>query len=331
MKHCNTKTEIYNRKQNKGVKIGHLNIRSLLKKIDEIKILIHQNSFDILAISETWLSDKIPNELVNIPGFNVYRKDRPSHGGGVLIYIKETLRHTYCPDLTNFNNTEVVWVRIDNKSSPSFYVSCVYNPKADDENYYQCMLNNFENVLAKNKEIVILGDLNINYIFDENLCENQAHFIETLLCCKQLIVEPTRVTQSSQSVIDHIYTTMPHNHLDHGILKYTLSDHYFLFTTLKCRRQASPPKRIHKKDYNGININDFIRDLMDIGLYSGVIDAKSTSDAWRDWSNAFNTVVSKHVKIKEIRVKDRSNPWMTNEILAFIYKRDYTHRMAWPH
>ena len=46
------------------------------------------NSFDILAISETWLSDKIPNELVNIPGFNVYRKDRPSHGGGVLIYIK---------------------------------------------------------------------------------------------------------------------------------------------------------------------------------------------------------------------------------------------------
>ena len=100
----------------------------------------------------------------------------------------------------------MVWVRIDNKSSPSFYVSCVYNPKADDENHYQCMLNNFENVLAKNKKIVILGDLNSNYILDENLCVNQAHFIETLLCCKQLIVEPTRVTQSSQSVIDHIYT-----------------------------------------------------------------------------------------------------------------------------
>ena len=59
----------------------------------------------------------------------------------------------------------MVWVRIDNKSSPSFHVLCVYNPKADDDNYYQCMLNNFENVLTKNKEIVILGDLNINYIF----------------------------------------------------------------------------------------------------------------------------------------------------------------------
>ena len=58
-------------------------------------------------------------------------RDRPSHGGGVLIYIMETLPHTYCPDLTNFNNTEVVWVRIDNKSSLSFYVSCVYNLKEE--------------------------------------------------------------------------------------------------------------------------------------------------------------------------------------------------------
>ena len=53
--------------------------------------------------------------------------------------------------------------------------------------------------------------------------------------------------------------------------------------------------------------NDFISGLIDIGLYSAVIDAKTTSDAWGDWSNALNTVVNKHVKIKEIRVKERAN------------------------
>ena len=73
----------------------------------------------------------------------------------------------------------------------------------------------FKNVLSKTKEIVILGDLKINYILDKILSENQAHFIETPLCCKQLVVQPTRVTQSSQSVIDHIYTTMPQNHFDY--------------------------------------------------------------------------------------------------------------------
>ena len=57
---------------------------------------------------------------------------------------------------------------------------------------------------------------------------------------------------------------------------------------------------------------------MDIGLYNAVIDAKTTSDAWRDWSHAFITVVNKHVKIKEIRVEERSNPWMT------IHQRNFS-------
>ena len=55
-----------------------------------------------------------------------------------------------------------------------------------------------------------------------------------------------------------------------------------------------------------MNINDCISDLMYI--YSVVIDAKTTFDAWRDWSNAFNTVGNKHVNIKEISINERSNP-----------------------
>ena len=42
-------------------------------------------------------------------------------------------------------------------------------------------VNNFENVLLKNKKIVILCDLNSNYILEESLNENQANFIEWLL------------------------------------------------------------------------------------------------------------------------------------------------------
>ena len=63
----------------------------------------------------------------------------------------------------------MVWAGIDNTFAPSFYESCVYNPKVDDEKSCQCMLNNFENVLSKKKEIVILGNFNINYILKENL------------------------------------------------------------------------------------------------------------------------------------------------------------------
>ena len=35
-------------------------------------------------------------------------------------------------------------------------------------------------------------------------------------------------------------------------------------------------KNIHKKAYNEMNINDFVSILMDIGLYSAMINAKTT-------------------------------------------------------
>ena len=66
------------------------------------------------------------------------------------------------------------------------------------------MLSNFENVLKEYKEIVRVGDLNINYDLDEKKYNNQAHHIEMLLNCSQLILEPTCVTLNTSSIIDHI-------------------------------------------------------------------------------------------------------------------------------
>ena len=96
------------RRTTKGLKIGHLNIRSLPNKIAEVRIIMNEHHFDILAISETWLSDDIPSETVHISGYHLYRNDCRSHGGGVLLYIKDTIQHTYCPELHQSSDTEIV-------------------------------------------------------------------------------------------------------------------------------------------------------------------------------------------------------------------------------
>ena len=71
---------------------------------------------------------------------------------------------------------------------------------------------------------------------------------------------------------------LPQN-LDYGILKYTISGHYLLFTTLKFKRQTSSPKIFSKKDYNGMNLNNFVNDLSDIELYSAFFTATITAAA----------------------------------------------------
>ena len=76
-------------KNAKGLNIVQLNCRSILNKIEELR---HQfNGVDILACSETWLNDSIPNYMVEIREMDLFRWDRQngflngvskSRGGG---------------------------------------------------------------------------------------------------------------------------------------------------------------------------------------------------------------------------------------------------------
>lgn len=72
----------------KGFKIGHLNIASLFKHIEELRIFMQDQTFDILSINETRLvHNTIHSDEVKITVYDFIRKDRNRNGGGVAIYV----------------------------------------------------------------------------------------------------------------------------------------------------------------------------------------------------------------------------------------------------
>ena len=65
-----------------GFVLCSLNIRHILPKIDEFKYLLSQNeSLQIVGVSETFLDGSISNNLINIDGFEVVRRDRQIRKG----------------------------------------------------------------------------------------------------------------------------------------------------------------------------------------------------------------------------------------------------------
>ena len=74
----------------KGFRIAHLNITSIPKYIDQLRIYLANKPLDILTINETRLDEAISNAEVNIQGYNLWRKDRCRYGGGVTIYTRDT-------------------------------------------------------------------------------------------------------------------------------------------------------------------------------------------------------------------------------------------------
>ena len=65
-----------------------LNVASVVKHLDEIRILLSDKKLDVLAINETRLDPTIPDGFVSIDGYDVLRNDRDRNGGGG-VYIRK--------------------------------------------------------------------------------------------------------------------------------------------------------------------------------------------------------------------------------------------------
>ena len=65
------------------------NVRSLLPKVDELDTIAQLNSAQVISITETWLTNAIPDRAVNVSNFILMRKGRShcnkSIGGGYVL------------------------------------------------------------------------------------------------------------------------------------------------------------------------------------------------------------------------------------------------------
>ena len=68
------------------------NVRKLDNKLDEIREVSIRNNAKVICITETWLTTQVPDHIIAMPGYNVFRKDRTrAAGGGVCMHIHESI------------------------------------------------------------------------------------------------------------------------------------------------------------------------------------------------------------------------------------------------
>lgn len=80
---------------------------------------------------------------------------------------------------------------------------------------------NFEHA----EEVTFLGDVNID-LFDINLRHRWNNNVISQFSLTQIESEATRVTESTNTLTDHVYTNSPNNFCAAVVEKYSLSNHY---------------------------------------------------------------------------------------------------------
>ena len=72
------------RYDNRDFSLFHINARSLWKKFDNVHHFLSGNEVCVAAITETWLHENTPSNLITIPSYNFVHKIRGNkRGGGV--------------------------------------------------------------------------------------------------------------------------------------------------------------------------------------------------------------------------------------------------------
>ena len=116
----------------------------------------------------------------------------------------------------------------------------------------------------KNKDIILMGDFNIDVLkYDTN--NDSAAFLDMMYenFLLPYISSPTRVTPRSETLIDNIFSNIIDDEIISGNIATTISDHYAQFTLFKNKIKSQKDKKIAKfaRNYKTLDKEIFDSDL----------------------------------------------------------------------
>ena len=114
----------------KGLRICHLNVRSLVNKIGEIRVFCETHLPHVLSLNETWLDSSVNDSEVQLHGYSLVRRDKTRRKGGVLIYVSSNLDYKVIQEFKNDQlDLQCLWMKITPPKSKGFiFCSCYQSP-----------------------------------------------------------------------------------------------------------------------------------------------------------------------------------------------------------
>ena len=114
----------------------------------------------------------------------------------------------------------------------SLFICSVY--RSPDFNI-QTFIENLRNDLSEiqeSAEVILLGDFNVDYQL-RSTAKSRLQTLARAFSLEQLITLATRITQSSKSTIDLIFTNNIHRVVASGVYSLDISDHSLIFCAIK--------------------------------------------------------------------------------------------------
>ena len=193
--------------------------------------------------------------LLNSATLLIFRKNLICNA--LQFYVLNNLQLT-------LNDCEMIWIKLRDSN---LIISTIYRHPKNDAQVFIDALNTILKKVKSNK-VFIVGDFNLNIKSLPDLRFTDRHASEYLGMLISngyypLINVPTRVTDSSSTIIDHVITNNHTHSISSGVIKSKtdLTDHFPIFCTISNVTLKRSYKSTFRRDFSMFNADDFCNHL----------------------------------------------------------------------
>lgn len=321
----------------KGICLVHMNARSLLKHFDKIEYSLLDGRFEAVIATESWLHDNVGDNLITTKLYNHHRLDRRTlsvnghvkPGGGICIYTRKDVVVTEVSALSLSNaDIELLTLVLQIRNHKRIKLIAAYRPPSGNcDTAINCIRETLNSVNRDlSGDVVIMGDLNINLADNNNSQSKKLVSFAESMFLNQLIKDPTRVTSTSESLIDHILTDIPHVNLS-GTINLNLTDHFPIFVIKKKIRCKKSFTEVTGRKYKSADLTDFETDIRAIDTDT-LFRSGNPNKIWGALFEQIMTIVDRHFPIRSFKIPNSRPFYLDETLVRLMHQRDIAFRHA---
>ena len=245
------------------------------------------------------------------------RRDRSRRGGGVAIYISIKLGFKRRQDLES-RNAENLFIEIYGHGT-SFLLGTAYIPPGRRDLWDECIDDLSNTVSSINSGIIVTGDFNINLLSPQSLYAT--HDIQST-GLKQIITEPTRITQTSATLIDYILINNQIKTDKCGVLAENLSDHCPIYISINITHSKVTTYKRHVFYYeqgDHVGLSNALSQTNWDQLISNEIGIDTSSN---NFTEHLQNIVKEFIPNQTVTIRPKDPPWFNAKIRSMLRKRN---------
>lgn len=329
-----------------GIILLSSNIQSMNAKFDQLKIylsILKDKDIvpTIICLQETWHAETDDLKRYKLDDYHLIPKGHSATThGGLMTYISKNFQYKQLPIAQRSDIWEQQFFEITHKKYDSKLVlGNIYRPPRELASIVKIFSDEFRGILQNlsyiKGEIALAGDYNHD-LFKADSKPHCAEFLDLVVANSFMprIVRPTRVTRTSDTLIDNIFIRFSPVFVSSisCILTNKLSDHYPILVKIRMFGHSMTKER-RKNKYRLIRketktaLTNLLTELTNLDILNK-LDTSDSADANKNYkilTDILTESYNRHCPLRNVKFdkrKHKNSEWITDAIMNSIKQRN---------